>query len=56
LAIDSFAVQPPLCRGRSRFCLIREAVDRLLADEGVDPGVEVEGDKLAGGFGCGIHD
>jgi hypothetical protein len=43
---------PPPFRGRIRF---GEAVDRFLADEGVDSGIEVEGDKLAGVFACRNH-
>ncbi|MGA9320735.1 MAG: hypothetical protein WBW06_06720 [Xanthobacteraceae bacterium] len=35
--------------------LIRKAVDRLLAKERVDPGIEVEDDQVACVFCCGSH-
>jgi len=35
--------------------LIREAVDRFLADERIDTGIAVESDKLADAFDCRIH-
>jgi hypothetical protein len=40
---------------RRRGNFIGEAVDRLLADKRIDPGIEVEGDKLAGVFVCVVH-
>ncbi len=35
--------------------LISKAIDRLLAEQGVDPGIEVEGDKLPRASVGGIH-
>jgi hypothetical protein len=36
--------------------LISEAINRLLAEQGIDPGIEVKSDKLPRAFVSGIHD
>jgi hypothetical protein len=43
----SVATRPPSFRGRRGGKLICKAVDRLVAEERIDPGVAVEGEKLA---------
>ena len=40
---------------RRRRNFIREAIDRLLAEERVNPGIAVEGDQIACVFACSIH-
>ena len=35
---------------------VREAIDRLLAEKRVNPGIAVEGDQIACVFACSIHD
>jgi hypothetical protein len=49
----SFAVRPPACR--ERWNLVRHAVDRLLAEERVGAGLDIEGEQVAGVFGVGTH-
>ena len=51
----SFATRSPPFRGRRGGKLIRKPVDRLVAKERIDPGVAVEGEKLARVSVQGIH-